>query len=126
MPLAKEAMMSIAIETRDAAVMTPARLELISVSGANVEVFVFIGDLPALRHAFVFDQSSVTKALPALTAGVHAATVVVRALKNLNRMYSLIVGINGETVAVADGDIAADRNSDSGTADFTLTVGGAA
>ncbi len=126
MLLAKEDTVSISIETQDASVTKPVNLELISVSGANVEVFVFIGDLPAVRHAFDFNQSTVTKALPALAPGVHATTVIVRALKNLNRMYSVIVGINGEIVAVADGDIPSDSNRDSGSADFTLTVGGAA
>ena len=117
--------MSISVETQDASVIEPVQLELINSSGANVEVFVFIGDLPAVRHAFDFKQSTVTKPLPGLAPGVHATTVIVRAIKNLNRMYSVIVSINGGIVAVADGDIPADRGNDSGTGDFTLTVGGA-
>jgi hypothetical protein len=118
--------MGITVETHDASVVEPAQLELINSSGANVEVFVFIADRPAVRHAFDFSEDTVTKPLPGLARGVHPTTVIVRAMKNLNRMYSVIVGINGEIVAVADGNIPAERGNDSGSGDFTLTVAGAA
>lgn len=115
--------MTIAVETRDVSLAGPVVLELINHSGANVEVFVFIGERFDARHAFDFKRSVVTLPVSGLAAGAQPGMVVVRAAKNLNRMYSVIVGLNGEIVAVADGNIETDDGRDSGVGNFTVTVG---
>ena len=110
------------IETHDATVTAPVELEIVSSSGANVEVFVFDGDTQLAHHAFKFGERPFAVALPGLGAGPHAISVFVLAMKNLNRMYSVLVSFNHEIVAVADGDIPAGEPHDSGSGSLTLTV----
>lgn len=117
--------MSIEVETRDASVVEPVVLELVNRSGANVEVFVFIGSRFDAGHAFDFKQSSVAIPVSGLLAGAQLGVVMVRAEKNLNRMYSVFAMLNGEIVAVADGNIDTEDGNDSGVGSFTVTVGGA-
>lgn len=110
------------IVKNDATVSRPAELEIVSSSGANVEVFVLDGEALLAHHAFKFGSGSFVLPLPGLAAGPHAITVFMLALKNLNRMYSVLVSFNHELVAVADGDIPAGEVSDSGSAALTLTL----
>jgi hypothetical protein len=117
--------MTIQVDTQNTSVNAPVQLELIDSSGAHVEVTVLVGNLPPVRHAFDFTEGTVTIPLTDLGRGSHACTVVVQAFKHkfsLNRMYSVLVGINGEMVVMADGDIPAERSNDVGFGDFTLTV----
>jgi hypothetical protein len=117
--------MSIKVETNDVSVAAPAQIDLLNSSGANVEVFVFIGTSFSKRHAFDFDQSLVTFQTPKSLTGRQRAMVVVQATKSqLNRMYSLAVSINGEFVAIADGNLDDDKSEDSGSGLFFVTIGG--
>ena len=110
------------VETRDAVAVAPVELQIISSSGANVEVFLFDGAKPLARHAFRFGEEPFQVSLPGLTSGVHLITVFVLAIKNLNRMYSVLVSFNHEIVAVADGDIPPGVDNDSGSGNVNLTV----
>jgi hypothetical protein len=121
----QESVMSIAIETRDTSVTNPMMLELVNHSGANVEVFVFIGSRFDASHAFDFEQSAVEIPVTGLSAGPQLGVIMVRAEKNLNRMYSVLAMLNGEIVALADGNIETEDGKDSGVDTFTVTVGGA-
>lgn len=117
--------MGIKVETSDATVSSPVQLELMNDSGANVEVFVFIGAAFSKRHAFDVNQSLVTFPLPKSMAGRQQAMVVVQVTKSqLNRMYSVTVGLNGQFVALADGNLEDGLTDDSGSAAFTVTIGG--
>ena len=117
--------MGIKIETSDASVASPAQLELMNDSGANVEVFVFIGAAFSKRHAFDVNQSLVTFPLPKSMTGKQQAMVVVQVTKSqLNRMYSLAVSLNGQFVALADGNLEDGLPDDSGSAPFSVTIGG--
>ena len=110
------------METHNATVTGPVELEIISSSGANVEVFVFDGSELLARHAFKFGAGSFVVGLPGIAAGQHPITVFMVALRNLNRMYSVLVSFNHEVVAVADGDIPQGGDSDFGSGSLTLTV----
>lgn len=117
--------MSIEIETRDASVMEPVMLELVNHSGANVEVFFFVGGRFDTSHAFDFEQSSVAIPVTGLSAGPQLGVLMVRAERNLNRMYSVLAMLNGEIVALAEGNIETEDGTDSGVDTFTVTVGAA-
>lgn len=110
------------IETHDATLTGPVELEIISSSGANVEVFVFDGPKHLARHAFKFGEGPFVVGVPGMASGEHQITVFVLALTNLNRMYSVLVSFNHEIVAVADGNIPQADDSDSGSGTLTLTV----
>lgn len=116
--------MSIEVETQDAAVQEPVVLEVVNRSGANVEVFIFLGSKFDASHAFDAKEKSFSVPVAGLTPGAHLGAVMVRAEKNLNRMYSVFAMLNGEIVAAADGNIPSDTDRDSGVGTFTLTVGG--
>ena len=113
------------VETQNASVTAPVQLQLINSSGANVEVFLFDGAKPLARHAFKFGDPPFAMMLSGLTSGSHQITVFVLAIKNLNRMYSLLVSFNHEVVAVVDGDVPTDADSESGSGQLALTVQGA-
>jgi hypothetical protein len=113
------------VETGDLVVTAPVSIQIISSSGANIEVFVFDGASPLARHAFKFGEPPFEKALPGLAPGVHQITVFALATKNLNRMYSVMVSFNHHVVAVADGDIPSDAANDSGSNSLNLTVSAA-
>jgi hypothetical protein len=117
--------MSIKVETSDVSVAKPAQLALMNSSGANVEVFVFMGSGFSRRHAFDFEQSLVTFPVPKVLTGRQRCMVVVQVSKSqLNRMYSVAVSINGEFVALADGNLDDDLTDDSGSGLFFVTFGG--
>ena len=117
--------MSIKVETSDASVESPAQLELMNSSGANVEVFVFIGATFSKRHAFDVNQSLVTFSVPKSLTGRQRAMVVVQVTKSqLNRMYSVTVSLNGQFVALADGNLEDGLTDDSGSGPFSVTIGG--
>lgn len=110
------------VETHNATITGPVELEIMSSSGANVEVFVFDGSKHLARHAFKFGEDTFVVDLPGMAVGQHPITVFVLALTNLNRMYSVLVSFNHEIVAVADGNIPEGGDNDSGSGTLTLTV----
>ena len=113
------------IEVQDAAVTKPVVLEIISLSGAHVEVLVFDGATALARHAFKFGEGPFVMPLPGLSTDTHRINVFVLALPNLNRMYSVLVSFNHELVAMTDGNVPAGEPSDSDSATLSLTVGAA-
>ena len=115
--------MTIKVETHDASVERPAQVEILNNSGANVEVFVFIGTEFSERHAFEFKQNFVTFPIPASLKGSQRAMVVVQVSKSkLNRMYSVAVSLNGQFVALAEGDLEDGVTDDSGSGLFSVSL----
>jgi len=115
--------MTINVETHDAKVGSPAQVEILNNSGANVEVFVLIGREFSVRHAFEFKSNFVSFPVPTSVSGSQRAMVVVQVTKSkLNRMYSVAVSMNGQFVALAEGDLATGLSDDSGSGLFSVTL----
>ena len=116
--------MAIAVATTNVSTSAPVAAEMTDASGADVELFLFVGDLPPIHQAFSVTTGTASVPLD-LPLGKHKCALVVTAFRhknNMNRMYKVQVNVNGSLVAKAKGNIPASRTNDTGSGDFTITV----